>query len=51
MRGKWKFSPQNFLVMPTFHPAHLLRKPEVKRDIWNDLKAVMERLGKPLPKG
>ena len=35
-------------VMPTFHPAYLLREPERKRDAWNDLKVVMaelERLG------
>ncbi len=52
MRGKWKiYGKQIIPVMPTFHPAYLLRKPEVKRDIWNDLKAVMERLGKPLRKG
>jgi len=35
-------------VMPTFHPAFLLRSPERKRDAWSDLKQVMselERLG------
>ena len=48
MRGKWKVYQQITPVMPTFHPAYLLRKPEAKRDVWNDLKAVMERLGKPL---
>jgi DNA polymerase len=35
-------------VMPTFHPAYLLREPERKRDTWSDLKLVMaelERLG------
>jgi DNA polymerase len=35
-------------VMPTFHPAYLLREPEKKRDVWADLKLVMaelERLG------
>jgi DNA polymerase len=51
LRGKWKIYQQTIPVMPTFHPAYLLRSPEAKRDVWNDLKSVMERLGKPLPKG
>ncbi len=28
-------------VMPTFHPAFLLRRPERKREVWEDLKKVM----------
>jgi len=35
-------------VMPTFHPAYLLREPDKKRDAWADLKLVMgelQRLG------
>ncbi len=35
-------------VMPTFHPAYLLRDPNKKREVWSDLKLVMaelERLG------
>ena len=31
-------------VMPTFHPAFLLRQPDRKRDAWSDLKKVMEEL-------
>ena len=31
-------------VMPTFHPAFLLRTPERKRDAWSDLKLVMAEL-------
>ena len=41
-------------VMPTFHPAYLLREPDRKRDAWNDLKVVMtelERLGIAPPRG
>lgn len=33
-------------LMPTFHPAFLLRNPAMKREVWNDMKAVMKRLGK-----
>jgi len=39
-------------VMPTFHPADLLREPDRKRDTWADLKLVMaelERLGIDAP--
>lgn len=43
-RGRWQ-SYNNIAVMPTFHPAFLLRKPEAKREAWHDLKQVMARLG------
>lgn len=32
-------------VMPTFHPAYLLKAPSQKRPAWEDLKLVMARLG------
>lgn len=32
-------------LMPTYHPAYLLRSPGEKRKAWNDLQMVMERLG------
>lgn len=38
------------VVMPTFHPAYLLRSPGEKAKAWEDLKQVMERLGIPLPR-
>jgi uracil-DNA glycosylase family 4 len=40
-------------VMPTFHPAYLLRMPDKKRETWSDLKQViaeLERLGVPAPR-
>jgi DNA polymerase len=30
-----------YRVMPTFHPAYLLRNPPAKREVWDDLKQVM----------
>jgi len=33
-------------VMPTFHPAYLLREPDRKRDAWADLKLVMQELAR-----
>jgi DNA polymerase len=32
-------------LMPTFHPAYLLRNPPEKRRVWEDLQQVMARLG------
>lgn len=46
-RGRW-FEYNNIAVMPTFHPAFLLRKAESKREAWHDLKLVMARLNIPL---
>lgn len=34
-------------VMPTFHPAYLLRNPEQKRAVWEDMKKIMALLGIP----
>lgn len=39
--GKW----EGIDVMPTFHPAYLLKVPAQKRPAWEDLKLVMARLG------
>ena len=37
-------------VMPTFHPAYLLRNPEKKRETWNDIQQIMKKLGLEPPK-
>ena len=36
-------------LMPTFHPAYLLRSPGEKAKAWEDLKQVMRELGIPIP--
>lgn len=33
-------------VMPTFHPAYLLRDPRKKREVWEDMKKVRDELSK-----
>jgi DNA polymerase len=33
-------------IMPTYHPAFLLRNPERKRDVWEDMKKIAEELKK-----
>jgi uracil-DNA glycosylase len=49
LRGQWKLYDGRIPIMPTFHPAYLLRQPEKKREVWSDLKQVMNKLG-TLPK-
>lgn len=45
LRGHW-FDFKGIPLMPTFHPAFLLRQytPENRAKVWSDLKAAMERL-------
>nr|WP_320115626.1 uracil-DNA glycosylase [uncultured Desulfuromonas sp.] len=43
LRGTWA-EYEGIAVMPTYHPAYLLRNPGGKRDVWEDMKAVMLRL-------
>ena len=48
LRGDWA-SYEGIEVMPTFHPAYLLRSPLKKREVWIDLQKVMSRLGLERP--
>ena len=43
MRGRWR-TARGVRVMPTFHPAFLLRSPERKKDVWEDMKLVRDYL-------
>jgi uracil-DNA glycosylase len=43
LRGR-VFKYGNARVVPTFHPAYLLRSPERKRDVWEDMKKVRSML-------
>lgn len=47
MRGVWH-DYRGIKVMPTFHPAYLLRTPGDKRLVWQDIKLVMAELGLPV---
>jgi len=49
LRGKFQ-SFRDIPLMPTFHPAYLLRNPAVteKRKVWEDMLQVMERLQMPI---
>ena len=49
-RGRW-LAYEGIDVMPTYHPAYLLRNPSAKVQVWQDLQAVLARLGKKPPRG
>jgi DNA polymerase len=46
LRGTWQ-TYRNIPLMPTYHPAYLLRNQSLseKRRVWEDMLAVMEKLG------
>jgi DNA polymerase len=49
LRGRWN-AYAGIPVMPTYHPAYLLRNPAEKRFVWEDIQEVLKRLGRPIPK-
>jgi uracil-DNA glycosylase len=44
VRGQW-LDYNRIKVMPTYHPAYLLRNPAAKKEVWADMKKVMVELG------
>lgn len=48
-RGQWR-EYRGIPLMPTFHPAYLLHNQSLaaKRQVWEDMMAVMERVGMPV---
>ena len=48
LRGTW-LSFDGIDVMPTYHPAYLLRNPLGKRQVWEDMQSVLARLGRDVP--
>lgn len=49
LRGQWRLYEGRIPVMPTFHPAYLLRQPTAKRLVWEDLQQVLKQMQLPLP--
>ena len=43
-RGQW-LDYDGIKLMPTYHPAYLLRNPAAKKEVWADMKKVMAELG------
>jgi uracil-DNA glycosylase len=48
LRGNWQ-DFRGIKLMPTFHPAYLLRNPADKRLVWADIQEVMKLLGMAIP--
>ncbi len=54
VRGKWLTTKSGIAVMPTYHPAALLRNPGWKKPVWEDFQQVRDRYNDvidPTPKG
>lgn len=43
VRGQF-FIVNGYLIMPTYHPAYLLRNPAEKKTVWEDMKKIMKKL-------
>ena len=43
MRGRFH-QHKKLRILPTYHPAYLLRNPEKKRETWEDMKLLMKAL-------
>jgi DNA polymerase len=50
LRGQFQ-DYRGIKVMPTFHPAYLLRDPSKKREVWDDMKKVRDYLNQNKPTG
>jgi DNA polymerase len=48
MRGRFH-DFRGSTVMCTYHPAYLLRNPAAKRDVWEDMKKLLAKMGRPVP--
>jgi uracil-DNA glycosylase len=44
LRGR-EYKYRDAILMPTYHPAYLLRNPSAKREVWEDMKRVRSILG------
>jgi uracil-DNA glycosylase len=47
LRGR-EVAYRDAILMPTYHPAYLLRNPSAKRDVWEDMKRVKALLSEGL---
>jgi len=49
MRGKF-YQWQNSKVLCTYHPSYLLRNPDAKKYVWDDMKLLLADMGLEVPK-
>jgi uracil-DNA glycosylase family 4 len=48
LRGRFH-DHRGIKAVATYHPAYLLRNPEAKRDVWNDMQMLMRDMGIEVP--
>jgi DNA polymerase len=48
LRGRWQ-AYQGIPLMPTYHPAYLLRNANEKETVWKDVQLILTQLGLPVP--
>lgn len=48
MRGRWH-TWEGIPLLATWHPAYLLRNPPAKKDTWDDMKVVLQKMGRSVP--
>ena len=48
LRGQF-YDYRGTKLMPTYHPAYLLRNPSGKREVWGDMKRIARELGLKVP--
>ncbi|RLB58444.1 MAG: uracil-DNA glycosylase [Deltaproteobacteria bacterium] len=44
LRGRFFAHPCGAEILPTYHPAYLLRNPAAKKQVWQDVQKVMARI-------
>ena len=49
LRGRF-YDYQGIKLMPTYHPAYLLRNPGEKKTVWEDMQAIAKELGLVIPR-
>jgi DNA polymerase len=50
LRGKW-YKYGRAQVLCTYHPSYLLRNPEAKKPVWEDMKLLLAKMGLKPPQG
>lgn len=48
LRGKF-YQHGRAKVLCTYHPSYLLRNPAAKKDVWEDMKILLNEMGRPVP--
>jgi len=44
LRGRFQLY-EGIKLMPTYHPAYLLRNPSAKKQVWDDVQLIMKEIG------